>query len=306
MAEGSMRCDVNISVRPKGTERFGTKVEVKNMNSFSNMQKAIEFEIERQVALLQAGRGQEVVQETRLWDESRQETTSMRTKEGLADYRYFPEPDLPDLEITEEQIEVVKASMAELPVAKRGRYLSLGLPRADVLILADELATAEFFDATMTAGAPPKAAANWIMGDIMAYCKDKKMGMDGVAMSPAALAEMVGLIDEGIISGKIAKDVLPRLLQGQGNKGVRAFVEAEGLVQISDESAVEAMVDAVLAANPKQLEQYCGGKTKLAGFFTGQVMKESQGRVNPALMNKVLMKKLAAAAAAAAANMGSK
>lgn len=300
MAEGSMRCDVNVSVRPKGTEAFGTKVEVKNMNSFSNMQKAIEFEIERQVSLLQAGRASEVVQETRLWDEGKQATTSMRTKEGLADYRYFPEPDLPDLEITDEQIESVKASMAELPTAKRARYQSLGLPRADVLILADELATAEFFDATMSAGAPAKAAANWIMGDIMAACKEKKIGMDALAITPAALAETISLIDEGVISGKIAKDVLPRLLEGEGNSGVRAFVEAQGLVQISDESAVEEMVARVLAANPKQLEQYCGGKTKLAGFFTGQVMKESAGRVNPGLMNKILMKKLQAAADAAA------
>ncbi|WIA33555.1 hypothetical protein OEZ86_006679 [Tetradesmus obliquus] len=300
MAEGSMRCDVNVSVRPKGQEQFGTKVEVKNMNSFSNMQKAIEFEIERQVSLLQAGRGGEVVQETRLWDEGRQETSSMRTKEGLADYRYFPEPDLPDLEITEQQIEQVKESMAELPIAKRQRYLSLGLPKADVLILADELATADFFDVAMAAGAPAKAAANWIMGDIMAACKERKMGMDGLAITPGALAEMISLIEGGTISGKIAKDVLPRLLDGEGNAGVKAFVEKEGLVQISDESAVEAMVDAVLAANPNQLAQYCSGKTKLAGFFTGQVMKESAGRVNPGLMNKILMKKLAAAAAAAA------
>lgn len=296
-----MRCDVNISVRPRGAAAFGTKVEVKNMNSFSNMQKAIEFEIERQVALLSAGRGAEVVQETRLWDEAKQETSSMRTKEGLADYRYFPEPDLPDLEITDEQIEAVKAGMAELPTAKRERYLSLGLPRADVLILADELATADFFDATMAAGAPPKAAANWIMGDIMAACKEKKIGMDSLALTPTALAETLTLIEDGTISGKIAKDLLPRLLQGEANAGVAAFVEKEGLVQISDESAVEAMVDAVLAANPTQLQQYCSGKTKLAGFFTGQVMKESQGRVNPGLMNQVLQRKLKAAADAAAA-----
>ncbi|GBF88804.1 glutamyl-tRNA(Gln) amidotransferase [Raphidocelis subcapitata] len=295
MSEGSMRCDVNVSVRPKGQAQFGTKVEVKNMNSFSNMQKAIEFEIERQVALLRAGRGAEVVQETRLWDEGRQETTSMRKKEGLADYRYFPEPDLPDLELSDALMADAKASMAELPAEKRARYLSLGLPLADVLILADELGTAQFFDAAVDAGAPPKAAANWVMGDIMAACKEAKIGMESLEMSPQALAEMISLIDEGVISGKIAKDALPRLLAGDGNGGVRAFVEAQGMVQISDVSAVEAMVDAVLAANPKQLADYCGGKTKLAGFFTGQVMKESQGRVNPGLMQEVLQRRLQAA-----------
>eukprot|EP00879_Flechtneria_rotunda_P008332 GHRR01008727.1.p1 GENE.GHRR01008727.1~~GHRR01008727.1.p1 ORF type:complete len:507 (+),score=170.60 GHRR01008727.1:991-2511(+) len=241
MAEGSMRCDVNISVRPKGSTIFGTKVEVKNMNSFSNMQKAIEFEIERQVGLLTSRRSSEVVQETRLWDEAGQETTSMRTKEGLADYRYFPEPDLPDLEITDEQIEHIQGSMAELPVAKRARYLSLGLPRADVLILADELATADFFDATMAAGTPAKAAANWIMGDIMAYCKEKKSGMDSLAMTPVALAEMISLIEEGTISGKIAKDMLPRLLKGEGNSGVKAFVEKQGLLQISGMACAEVL-----------------------------------------------------------------
>jgi len=299
MAEGSMRCDVNVSVRPKGQEEFGVKVEVKNMNSFSNMQKAIDFEIERQVGLIESGRGDDITQETRLWDEGKQETISMRKKEGLADYRYFPEPDLPDLEITPQMIKDVKSSMAELPKEKRARYMSLGLPRADVIILADELATADYFDATVTAGAPAKAAANWIMGDLMAYCKEKKIGMDGLALTSTTLAEMIALIEEGVISGKIAKDVLPKLLEGEGASGLRAYVESQGLVQISDESAVEAMVDSVLAANPQQLAQYCSGKTKLAGFFTGQVMKESAGRVNPGLMNKVLQKRLAAAVAAA-------
>ncbi|KAI8466141.1 MAG: GatB/GatE catalytic domain-containing protein [Monoraphidium minutum] len=295
MAEGSMRCDVNVSVRPKGQEAFGTKVEVKNMNSFSNMQKAIDYEIERQVSLIRAGRSAEVVQETRLWDEGRQETTSMRKKEGLADYRYFPEPDLPDLELSEDLLAEAAGSMDELPVEKRKRYAGLGLPLADVLILADELGTAQFFDAVLSAGAPPKAAANWVMGDIMAACKEAKIGMEALAMSPQALAEMISLIDEGVISGKIAKDALPRLVAGDGNGGVRAFVESQGLVQISDVSVVEAMVDAVLAANPKQLADYVGGKTKLAGFFTGQVMKESQGRVNPGLMQQVLTARLQAA-----------
>mmetsp|Transcript_26047 Transcript_26047/g.56856 ORF Transcript_26047/g.56856 Transcript_26047/m.56856 type:complete len:566 (-) Transcript_26047:22-1719(-) len=292
MAEGSMRCDVNISVRPRGSPTLGTKVEIKNMNSFSNMQKAIEFEIERQVGLIKAGKGADVVQETRLWDEFKLVTISMRKKEGLADYRYFPEPDLPPLTVTEQMIADTKASMAELPAQKRERYLTLGLPLHDVLILADEVGTAALFDAVLAEGVAPKSAANWIMGDIMAYCKEKKKGMEGLAVQPSALAEMIRLIEDATISGKIAKDILPELLQGAGNKGVKAFVEKKGLLMISDEGAIGAMVDAVLAANPKQLAEYRGGKTKLEGFFQGQVMKESKGRVNPGLMQQILVKKL--------------
>jgi hypothetical protein len=250
-------------VRPKGQAEFGTKVEVKNMNSFSNMQKAIEFEIDRQVALIRAGRGAEVVQETRLWDEARQETTSMRKKEGLADYRYFPEPDLPDLVVTDEDISAARAAMAELPGEKRARYLGLGLPLADVLILADELGTADYFDATLKAGAPAKAAANWIMGDLMAACKEAKCGMEALKLSPAALAETIALIDAGVISGKIAKDALPRLLAGEANAGVRAFVEAEGLVQISGACLVGrqkvswCFFTAFLCLKPKLIASSC-------------------------------------------------
>lgn len=292
MAEGSMRVDVNVSVRPRGSPTFGTRVEIKNMNSFSNMQKAIDFEIDRQVALNRAGRTEEIVQETRLWDEIKLVTTTMRKKEGLADYRYFPEPDLPPLSVTDEFIEQVKAAMPELPAAKRARYLSLGLTRGDVAVLADDTATAQLFDAVLALGAPVRQAANWIQGDIMAYCKEKKITMDGLAISPVALAEMIALIEDATISGKIAKDVLPDLLEGKGNKGVKKYIESRGLLMISDTAAVEAMVDRVLAANDKQLQEYRGGKTKLQGFFEGQVMKESKGRVNPGLMKEVLLRKL--------------
>ncbi|GIL57448.1 hypothetical protein Vafri_12668 [Volvox africanus] len=292
MAEGSMRVDVNVSVRPRGSTVFGTRVEIKNMNSFSNMQKAIDFEIDRQVSLLRAGRGSDIVQETRLWDEIKLVTNTMRKKEGLADYRYFPEPDLPPLNVSDEFIEQVKASMPELPAAKRARYLSLGLTRGDVAVLTDEIATSQLFDAVLALGTAVKPAANWIQGDIMAYCKEAKIGMDALAITPATLAEMVSLIENGTISGKIAKDILPDLLQGKGNKGVRAYIEKQGLLMISDEAAIGAMVDKVLEANQKQLQEFRAGKTKLQGYFEGQVMKESKGRVNPGLMKEILLRKL--------------
>lgn len=292
-----MRCDVNISVRPLSQETFGTKVEIKNMNSFNAMQRAIEFEFERQTALLREGRPDEIVQETRLWDENKQVTKSMRKKEGLADYRYFPEPDLPPLVLTRDFVDTLKASMPELPAGKRQRYLELGLSLYDALVLSDELDVAEFYDSVLAAGAPAKPAANWVMGDIMAHCKEERLGMAELPMRPATLAEMIGLIEANVISGKIAKEVLPALLKGEAEKGgVKAYVESQGLVQISDVAAIEAIVDKVLADNPGQLEQYRGGKTKLQGFFVGQVMKESKGRANPKELNRILMEKLNAGA----------
>lgn len=182
--------------------------------------------------------------------------------------------------------------MPELPAAKRARYQSLGLSAYDAAVLSDDVGTAAYFDAVLAAGAPPKPAANWVMGDVMAHCKDARMGMEGLTMAPATLAGMIALIEEGTISGKIGKELLPALLAGEGRDGVRALVEARGLVQISDPAALEAIVDAVLAANPKQLEQYRGGKTKLQGYFVGQVMKESRGRANPELLQRVLLEKL--------------
>ncbi|KAL4458149.1 hypothetical protein ABPG75_013014 [Micractinium tetrahymenae] len=297
MAEGSMRCDVNISVRPAGRAAFGTKVEIKNMNSFNAMQRAIEFEVARQVELLEAGREGEIVQETRLWDEGRQCTYSMRRKEGLADYRYFPEPDLPPLVLSQAYVDELQASMPELPAAVRQRYASLGLSQYDAVVLSDEPAVARYFDALLAAGAPAKPAANWVQGDVMAHCKEAKLAWEALlgVMAPAALAEMIQLIEDGTISGKIGKEVLPALLAGEGGAGggsVRALVEARGLVQISDPAALGAIVDSVLAANPKQLEQYRGGKTKLQGFFVGAVMKESKGRANPAELNRILMERL--------------
>lgn len=290
MQEGSLRCDVNVSVRARGTKKLGTKVEIKNMNSFAAMQKAVDFEVKRQVELLENGKGDLIAQETRLWDESAQITKTMRKKEGLADYRYFPEPDLPDIVLTEEFVEGVRNGMPELPHQKRVRYLELGLPLADALALADDKEVSLFFDACLKEGVAPKAAGNWILNDITKYLSEEKVNIEDAKLTPAALAEMVLLIEDQVISGKIAKEILPTLLQKGGSP--KALVEERGLVQISDTGAIEDMIDEVLAANPKQLEEFRAGRDKLQGFFVGQVMKKSQGKANPALINKLLLPKL--------------
>ncbi|KAK9809419.1 hypothetical protein WJX73_004700 [Symbiochloris irregularis] len=290
-----MRCDVNVSVRKKGEEQLRTRVEVKNMNSLSAIQKAVEYEMERQVELIESGRESEIVQETRLFDEDKGHTFSMRKKEGLADYRYFPEPDLPLLQIEENIISEVKDSLPEMPSAARQRLLQLKLPIADVLTLTDDMETATYLSAVLAAGAPPKQAANWVMGDLLGYCKEHKAHIGDLDLTPQLLAEMITLIESGTISGKIGKQILPDLIKGKVSPGsLEKWVKTEGLAQISDEATIAAMIDEVLASKPQELEQYRGGKTKLQGFFVGLVMKESQGRVNPAIMNKILMQRLQA------------
>ncbi len=289
MQEGSLRCDVNISVRPVGQEKFGTKVEIKNMNSFNAIQRAIEYEIERQIAAVEAG--ERIVQETRLWEEGSQRTISMRSKEGSSDYRYFPEPDLAPIEVTSEQLDKWRTELPELPAQKRHRYESeLDLSAYDARVLTDERQVAEYFEAALVAGAKPKQAANWIMGDIAAYINNQKMSITDIALKPTILAELIGLIEDGTISGKIAKDILPELLSKGGS--AKELVERLGLIQISDTSALEAIIEQVLQANPKELEQYRNGKTKLLGFFVGQVIKQTGGRADPKLTNQLLAQKL--------------
>lgn len=289
MQEGSLRCDVNISVRPLGQAEFGTKVEIKNMNSFSAIQRAIEYEIERQIAAL--ANGETIVQETRLWEENSQRTISMRSKEGSSDYRYFPEPDLMPIVVSAEQQAIWRSELPELPAQKRHRYEEeLGLSAYDARVLTDDRAIAEYFEATIATGADAKQAANWIMGDISAYLNKTNQKITEIALTPTVLAELITLIEQGTISGKIAKDILPELLDKGGS--VQALVEAKGLTQISDARAIAAAIDAVLAANPKELEQYRNGKTKLQGFFVGQVMKQTGGRADPKLTNQLLMQKL--------------
>jgi len=289
MQEGSLRCDVNISIRPVGQEKFGTKVEIKNMNSFSAIQKAIEYEIERQIQATEVG--ERIVQETRLWDEATQRTISMRSKEGSSDYRYFPEPDLGPIEVSDSQRETWHSELPELPAQKRYRYENeFGLSPYDARVLTDERSVAEYFEAAVAAGATPKQAANWITQDIAAYLNKNKLTITDIALTPDALGELVSMIEAGTISNKIGKDILPELLTLGGYP--KAIVERDNLAQMSDTGAIEAIIDQVIANNPKELEQYRNGKTKLLGFFVGKVLKETGGRADPKLTNQLLAKKL--------------
>ncbi len=288
MQEGSLRCDVNISVRPIGQQEFGTKVEIKNMNSFNAIQRAIEYEIERQIAALEAG--ERILQETRLWEEGSQRTISMRIKEGSSDYRYFPEPDLAPIEVSVE-LEQWRSELPELPAQKRHHYeIELGLSAYDARVLTDDRLVAEYFEAAIAEGANAKQAANWLMGDIAGYLNNKKLSIAEIALKPTILAELITLIEKGTISGKIAKDILPELLSEGGS--AKELVERKGLIQISDTDALEAIIEQVVIANPKELEQYRNGKTKLMGFFVGQVIKQTGGRADPKLTNQLLAKKL--------------
>lgn len=290
MQEGSLRCDVNVSIRPIGQAQFGTKVEIKNLNSFSSVSRAIDFEISRQVLLHSQGQGDQITQETRLWEEGAQKTVTMRKKEGLADYRYFPEPDLPGVILTKEYVSSIRDSLPELPEVKRRRYEKMGLSMQDVLFLANDVNVAEFFDATIAKGADVKLAANWIMGDIAAYMKNEKLTINEIKLIPQELAELIASIKGGTISGKIGKEILFELLAKGGT--VKGLIKEKDLVQIVDPMEIEKIVDKVLSENPKQLEQYRGGKTKLQGYFAGQVMKLSKGKANPGLLNKILLEKL--------------
>jgi aspartyl-tRNA(Asn)/glutamyl-tRNA(Gln) amidotransferase subunit B len=290
MQEGSLRCDVNISVRPVGQAEFGTKVEIKNMNSFNAIQRAIEYEIARQIEANETG--EKIVQETRLWEEGAQRTISMRVKEGSSDYRYFPEPDLGPIEVSQPQLEAWRSQLPELPAQKRQRYeAELGLSTYDARVITNDQAMAEYFEATVAAGAPAKLAANWLMGDISAYLNSNpSLSLASLPLTPSTLAELIGLIEDRTISNAAAKTILPELLESGGS--AKAIVDREGLGQISDTAALETAIAEVIAANPTELAQYRGGKTKLLGFFVGQVMKKTGGRADPKLTNQLLTAKL--------------
>ena len=289
MQEGSLRCDVNISVRRGPDAPFGTKVEIKNMNSFNAIQRACEYEIQRQIKAYEAG--EPVVQETRLWDEAKQITKSMRSKEGASDYRYFPDPDLGPIEVSSKQREAWRAEMPELPAERRHRYAEqMGLSAYDARVLTEERAMADYFEATVAAGADAKAAANWLSGDIAAHVNANRLSYDTLPLRPAQLAEMVQLIEGGTISGKIAKEILPELLEQGGSP--QAIVEARGLGMISDPAAITAIVEELLAAHPEEVEAFRAGKTKLQGFFVGQLMKKTGGKADPKLANQILNQKL--------------
>lgn len=289
MQEGSLRCDVNISVRPVGQEKFGVKVEIKNMNSFSAIQKAIEYEIDRQIEAIE--NGEPIRQETRLWEEGSQRTISMRSKEGSSDYRYFPEPDLPPMEVSAAQLEAWKKELPELPAQKRSRYeKEMGLSAYDTRVLTDDRTVAEYFEEAIAAKANPKLVANWVTQDIAAYLNNNKLNISDIALKPEILAELVNLIEEGTISNKIGKEILPELLTKGGS--AKELIESKGLIQISDTDAIEKIVDEILASHPQEVEKFRNGKTNLRGFFVGQVMKKTNGRADPKLTNQLLDKKL--------------
>ncbi|MGI0480801.1 Asp-tRNA(Asn)/Glu-tRNA(Gln) amidotransferase subunit GatB [Geminocystis sp. CENA526] len=290
MQEGSLRCDVNISVRPVGQKEFGVKVEIKNMNSFSAIQKAIEYEIERQIEAI--NNGEAIIQETRLWEEGNQRTISMRIKEGSSDYRYFPEPDLPPLEVSEAQLESIEKLLPELPAQKRTRYeAEFGLSAYDARVLTDDRDVALYFEGVVASGASVKAAANWVTQDIAAYLNSNvDLTINDIALKPEMLGELITLIENGTISGKIAKDLLPELLVKGGSP--QEIVESKGLIAISNPDELSAIIDKILEDNPDKLAQFRAGKTKLQGFFVGQIMKETGGKADPKLANKILNEKL--------------
>ncbi|MGB9859832.1 MAG: Asp-tRNA(Asn)/Glu-tRNA(Gln) amidotransferase subunit GatB [Moorellaceae bacterium] len=289
MQEGSLRCDANVSVRPKGSTTFGTKTEVKNMNSFRALQRALSFEIERQIAALE--RGERVVQETRAWDEERQVTYTMRSKEEAHDYRYFPEPDLVPLAIDREWIDRVRATLPELPDARRERLIrQYGLPEYDAGIITGSKALADYFERTVSLFPDAKQVANWLMGDFLHLLNDRGWEPHQAPVSPEGLAELLKLQQEGTISVKIAKQVLEEMFAT--GRGAREIVESKGLVQISDVAELTAIVERVLEAHPKVVEDYRKGKEKALGFLVGQVMKETKGKANPGLVNELLKERL--------------
>ena len=284
LEEGSMRCDANISIMPKGSTKFGTRAEIKNVNSFSALQRAIEYEIDRQIEIVEEGG--EVVQETRLWDDNSRETRSMRGKEDAHDYRYFPEPDLMPLEISREWVQSIKDKMPELPSQKRERYKGLGLSEYDANVIVEQMGLALFFDKVLELGATPKIAVNFIMGEIAAYLKENHIEITETKLTPENLAELISLIEKGTISNNIGKQILIDMMK-DGTKAAE-IVEQRGLSQISDEGAIKAIVQKIVDANPAQVEAYKNGKTNLLGFFVGQVMKETKGRANPKTVNDLI------------------
>ncbi|MGN6592322.1 MAG: Asp-tRNA(Asn)/Glu-tRNA(Gln) amidotransferase subunit GatB [Terriglobales bacterium] len=289
MEEGSLRCDANVSLRPRGQEKFGAKVEVKNLNSFRYLQRALEYEIERQAGILDSGG--RVLQETRLFQPGDGRTAAMRSKEQAHDYRYFPEPDLAPLLVSEAWRSAAAASLPEMPQAKRERLQAqYGLPPADAQVLASSRGLADYFEQAARGSNNPKAVANWILGDLLAHAKAAACLPEAAGVEPTHIAELVGLIDAGAISGKMAKDVFAAMLSR--HQGPGALVKELGLQQISDADAVEKLVDEVIAKNPGQVAQYRAGKTALLAFFVGQVMPASRGQAAPGLANELLKKKL--------------
>jgi aspartyl-tRNA(Asn)/glutamyl-tRNA(Gln) amidotransferase subunit B len=289
MEEGSLRCDANVSIRPAGSSGLGTKVEIKNLNSFRNVQRALEHEVRRQSELLD--RGGTVVQETRLFDAAEGRTEPMRSKEEAMDYRYFPEPDLPPLVVEESWIEETRRSLPELPDVRKARYIGdLGLAPADAHFLSSEPDLAAFFDRVAARSGSARASANWVLTELLGRLNEAKLDLARSPVAPEPLGDLVKLIDAGTISGKIAKAVFEEMFAT--GRSPESIVKQKGLVQITDEEAVAGLVEKVLAENPRQADQYRAGKAATLGWLVGQVMKASGGRANPALVNRILREKL--------------
>jgi len=293
MEEGSLRCDANVSVRPIGQAAFGTKAEVKNVNSFRYLRQAIEYEIERQIDVVSGGG--RVQQETRLWDSSTGRTHSMRSKEEAHDYRYFPEPDLPPLVVSDERVERIRATMPEMPSARRRRFVAAyALPDYDAGVLTQSPELAAYFEAVATAVASPKVASNWVMGELLRTLNERGVAVDGSPVGPSALASLIGLVEKGTISGSIAKDVFATMFAT--GRPADEIVAEEGLAQIGDEAAILAIVREVIAEQAGPVAQYRAGKKQTLGFLVGQVMKRSAGKANPPLVNRLMTHELDGAA----------
>jgi aspartyl-tRNA(Asn)/glutamyl-tRNA(Gln) amidotransferase subunit B len=298
MEEGSLRCDANVSVRRMGEEKFGTKTEVKNLNSLRYLERALDYEIERQIQLIEDGGT--VVQETMLWDANQNVAVPMRSKEEAHDYRYFPDPDLVPVLVDEAWIAKVRQELPELPLARRDRFLAeLGLPKYDADVLTAEKGVADYFEQTLaelsrltgrSSKENAKAASNWVMTDVLRVVSEKKIDVKDFPIYPTNLARMIGLISEGTISNKIAKEVFEEMLQS--NEDPNSIVQTKGLIQISDSSAIEKSIDQVLAANRTQVEKYVQGSEKVFGFFVGETMKLMKGKANPKVVNEILKRKL--------------
>ncbi|MDT2808447.1 Asp-tRNA(Asn)/Glu-tRNA(Gln) amidotransferase subunit GatB [Vagococcus lutrae] len=290
MEEGSMRCDANISLRPYGQEEFGTKTELKNLNSLNFVKKGLEYEVKRQTQVLLSGAV--IQQETRRYDDATGETVLMRVKEGASDYRYFPEPDLPPLTISDETIARIKEELPEMPQARRERYIQeLGLPEYDAMVLTLTREMSDFFDATLEAGADAKQASNWLMGDVSAYLNSQQKTLSETKLTPDNLAGMIQLIADGTISSKIAKKVFKELIEHGGD--AKKVVEEKGLVQLSDPAQLLPIITEILDNNAQSIEDFKNGKDRAVGFLVGQAMKQTKGKANPGVVNKLIMEELA-------------
>ncbi|KRN84600.1 Asp-tRNA(Asn)/Glu-tRNA(Gln) amidotransferase subunit GatB [Ligilactobacillus acidipiscis] len=289
MEEGSMRADVNISVRPIGSDQYGTKTEMKNLNSFEHVRSGLKYEEQRQENVIRAGGS--IQQETRRFDVNTGETVLMRVKEGKSDYRYFPEPDLPPIHISDDWIKKIKDSIPEMPEDRRKRYVNeWGVTEYDADVLTQTMEMSDFFEATVAAGADPKLAANWLMGDVSAYMNDKKVELADLALTPAHLAQMIGLIQDETISSKIAKKVFKQIVANDTDP--KAWVEEKGMVQLSDPATLQPIIDDVLDNNAKSIEDFKNGKDRAVGFLVGNIMKQTRGKANPKVVNKLLMASL--------------